>query len=197
MELELLPLVIFVMATSFSPGPNNITAAAAAISTGYKKTLPYILGIAVGFFFVMALCASMSSMLQSYYPVYQKYFSYLACAYILWLAYLTSTSDLVSTSNGEENQASFIKGALLQIVNPKSVFYGITLYSTFLLSLTEEPLYLYSSCIILSSVTFLAVSTWAMFGEVIRRLLNNEFYKSLIKLSLSLLLIFTALSFVI
>ena len=41
---------LFVMVTTFIPGPNNISSASIGVRYGYRETLKYLTGIAVGFF---------------------------------------------------------------------------------------------------------------------------------------------------
>jgi cysteine/O-acetylserine efflux protein len=85
---------------------------------------------------------------------------------------------------------------LLQLVNPKVIIYGLTLYSTFLSSLSEYPMYLVLSAIIFCSTTFVAISTWSMFGAIVRTQLNNEKVKYGIKLILVSLLLYPAASLI-
>jgi cysteine/O-acetylserine efflux protein len=47
----------FVIVTTFTPGPNNISSASMAVMCGYKKTFNYLIGISSGFFVVMIACA--------------------------------------------------------------------------------------------------------------------------------------------
>ena len=48
MEL-LLPLVSFAFVSSITPGPNNLMLSASGIVFGFNRTLPHLLGVAVGF----------------------------------------------------------------------------------------------------------------------------------------------------
>ena len=48
MPVDMLPLISFVIVTTFTPGPNNISSAAMGIAFGYRRTLPYLFGITAG-----------------------------------------------------------------------------------------------------------------------------------------------------
>ena len=50
MKIETFSLISFVIITTFTPGPNNISSASMGIMYGYKKTLDFLLGIAAGIF---------------------------------------------------------------------------------------------------------------------------------------------------
>ncbi|MCP4183009.1 MAG: LysE family translocator, partial [Hyphomicrobiales bacterium] len=49
MSSLLVSLFAFVFAASFTPGPNNIMSTASGVNFGFKKTIPHMLGIIVGF----------------------------------------------------------------------------------------------------------------------------------------------------
>tara|TARA_B000000609_G_scaffold50685_1_gene37105 strand:- start:280 stop:525 length:246 start_codon:yes stop_codon:yes gene_type:complete len=45
---QFLTLVLFGIATSFTPGPNNIMASHSGFNFGFKKTIPLMLGVIFG-----------------------------------------------------------------------------------------------------------------------------------------------------
>lgn len=191
MPLDIFPLLIFILATTFSPGPNNISAAAMGINIGYKNSLPYLLGIMAGFSFIMMLCALVSSKIITVLPHLETYLSYVGFAYILWLAYSTLTSS-VQSNNKVATQQAFTKGFVLQLVNPKAIVYGLTLYSTFLVALANNTSYLIGTSFLFGAITFSAISTWALFGSVLRHKLNNPTFHRTVNVVLALLLAYTA-----
>lgn len=191
MSLDIFPLLIFVLATTFSPGPNNISAAAMGINIGYKNSLPYLLGIMIGFSLIMMLCAFVSSKIISVLPNLETYLSYVGFAYILWLAYSTLTSNIHS-SHKTATQQAFTKGFVLQLVNPKAIVYGLTLYSTFLVALANNTPYLIGTSFLFGAITFSAISIWALFGSVLRHKLSNPAFHRAVNFILALLLAYTA-----
>ncbi len=50
MHQDIFPLAVYIVVTTFTPGPNNITAASSGAARGFMKTLPYLAGMALGFF---------------------------------------------------------------------------------------------------------------------------------------------------
>ena len=85
--LNLPAILSFVLATTFSPGPNNISSASMGVLHGYRKTLRYLMGIATGFFFVMLLCGWISRTLLDAIPALETMLRIIGAGYILWLAY--------------------------------------------------------------------------------------------------------------
>jgi len=51
----LLPPAYFFLVTSITPGPNNIMLAASGMNFGYMRSLPHLLGIALGFGLLVAI----------------------------------------------------------------------------------------------------------------------------------------------
>jgi len=57
MTIDFMPLVVFVLITTFTPGPGNIASAAMGMMYGYRRTLRFLSGIVAGYLLIMLLCA--------------------------------------------------------------------------------------------------------------------------------------------
>ena len=191
MSIEMIPLASFVVVTTFTPGPNNISSASMGVMFGYRKTLNYLIGISVGFFVVMIACAYLSSALLNLLPAAERYLRWIGAGYILWLAAGILQSN-PSASSSEQNAMAFTKGFMLQLFNPKVAVYGLTLYSTFLASISSRIDYLSISALSFALTAFAATSTWALFGAAIKKKLKNDMFRRIINISLAILLVYTA-----
>lgn len=190
--LNLSALLTFVFVTTFTPGPNNITSSSMGILYGYRATVRYLLGIVVGFFGIMALSGLVSRTLYQVFPALESTMRIVGAAYILWLAY--KTFRMSYAFEGEAPPAlGFRDGFLLQIVNPKVWVYGLTLYVTFLSSITGSVVLLLVSAILLAGVAFSAISTWTLTGALIKRVLRRPGVQRAINTVLTLLLVYTAI----
>jgi len=172
MDFDFMALISFVGITTFTPGPNNITSASMGILFGYRKTLQYLVGITVGFFLIMAISGWISTALLQLLPAFENILRIVGPIYILWLAYHTFKA---SYTFEEDHQVllGFSNGIFLQLLNPKVIVYGLTVYSTLLGERVSSPLLLLLSAIALAGVGFCAVSTWTLFGASIRVFMNN------------------------
>ena len=191
MNIDIFSFLSFVIITSFTPGPNNITSASMGILYGYKKTLRYLLGIVCGFFMVMMICSLISSTLFNLIPSFEVIIHIVGAIYILWLAYHTLRASY-SIEESDQHLFGFTKGFLLQLLNPKGIVYGLTIYATFLSSIVGRPLYLFLSALFLAFIAFCSVSTWTLFGTSIRTYMNRPKVKKAINTVLALLLVYTA-----
>ena len=62
MPLEtFLALIVYAFVTSVTPGPNNMMLMASGVNFGFKRTIPHMLGIALGFFVLLLASASGSA----------------------------------------------------------------------------------------------------------------------------------------
>ena len=46
--MQIIPLILFGIATAFSPGPNNIMTSYTAFNFGFRKAIPTMLGVIIG-----------------------------------------------------------------------------------------------------------------------------------------------------
>lgn len=193
MTRSLLPMISFVLITTFTPGPSNLSSASAALVSGYGKTILYQTGLAVGVFLLMVLSGWFSAQLLNSFPVLENVMRYVGAAYIL---YLTFEILRARYAPAEEDARSLglTNGLMLQILNPKLMVYAFTLFSTFLASITTNIIFIIITAFILAGVSFCATSAWALFGTVFQRVLHNSRLKTLVNLGLSLALVYSALS---
>jgi cysteine/O-acetylserine efflux protein len=192
MDINLVAFLPFVLITTFTPGPNNISSASMGVLYGYRDTLKYMLGIVTGFFLVMLLCGWTSTVLLRILPSFETALRFIGAGYILWLAFETlKTSYTFQESN--QSPMGFGRGLLLQVLNLKAIVYGLTLYSTFLVSITDNPVLLLLSATFLATLAFCSVSVWALFGSAIRTVLCQARIRQSVNLVLSLLLVYTAI----
>jgi cysteine/O-acetylserine efflux protein len=184
-------LLSFVFITTFTPGPNNISSSSMGILYGYQKSLNYLFGITSGFFGIMLLSGVISRTLYALFPSIEAGLRIAGALYILWLAYkslkTSYTFDVVTSP-----PLGFVNGVFLQVMNPKAWVYGLTLYTTFLASITGNWGLLIPSAVLLALIAFTAISTWALSGAAIRRFLHQSKIQRLINAVLALLLAYTA-----
>ena len=187
----MLAVVPFILITTFTPGPNNISCASMGVLYGYKLTLRYLAGIALGVFLYMTLAGWVSASLLMLIPSIETPLRFIGAAYILWLAFKTVQASY-SFSEQTQKPLGFVNGILLQMVNVKAIIYGLTLFSTFLAPIAGSPVNIALWAGVVTAVTFVATSTWAMFGTAIKTHLHQQTARSAVNVVLALLLVYTA-----
>ncbi len=193
MTASLLSLISYVLISTFTPGPSNISSASMAVIHGYKKTINYQAGLAAGVFFLMVLSGWFSSILLNILPSIEPILRYVGAAYILYLAFGILKASYSFT---EENAKplGLTNGFMLQILNPKLMVYAFTLFSAFLPHITKNIALLMTTAILLAATSFCATSLWALLGTAIQTYLHNPRLKTIVNVILSLSLVYTALS---
>lgn len=188
---NLFPLLSFVLITTFTPGPSNISSASMGVLYGYRGSLKYLGGLSVGVFLMMLLGGLISGSLLSYFPSLESTLRYVGAAYVLYLAVGILRASYTFTEK-EVKPLGFAHGILLQVSNPKLIVYAFTLFSTFLASITGDTALIVLAAALLSAVAFSATSVWALFGTGIRTYLRSPRWKTFVNVVLSLLLVYTA-----
>src|SRR5512146_3098619 len=139
--MSLLPALSYVLISTFTPGPSNISSASVASLHGYRKPLLYQGGLAMGVFTLMLLSGLVSATLLSIFPAVEPILRYAGAAYILYLAFGILKASYTFTDN-DTKPLGFMHGLILQILNPKLMIYAFTLFSAFLAPITNNALFL-------------------------------------------------------
>ena len=182
--------ITFIIIVAFTPGPNNIMSMNNAVNVGFKKGMKFNYGIFFGFIVVMILCLVFSSVLYSMIPKIQFPMKVLGAAYMVYLIIKTlvpSKKDETKNKGG-----SFIVGALLQLINPKIMIYGITAMSSFILPYYNDIPMLLFFAFLLAFVGFVGTVFWALFGALFSKLFST--YGKLINVIMSVLLLYCIVS---
>ena len=128
---QFLPLILFGIATAFTPGPNNIMSSYSGFNFGFKKTIPLMLGVIIGWTTMITLMASgMIYVFQQYYFL-QSIIKYLGTIFLIYLAYKIAFSP-TNISTNINKPVSFFDTFLFQFINPKGVIIAMILVSTFI-----------------------------------------------------------------
>src|SRR5690606_6658477 len=121
MPLEtFLALVLFAFTTSITPGPNNLMLLASGVNFGFRRTIPHMLGIGVGFFsLLIGVGLGLGALLESI-PVLYVALKFAGGTYMLFLAWKIATSRTIGESKGTKTRPMKLReAAVFQWVNPK------------------------------------------------------------------------------
>ncbi|MEL6768143.1 MAG: LysE family translocator [Pseudomonadota bacterium] len=120
---QFLALLGFALATTWTPGPNNVMLAASGATHGWRRTLPHAMGVALGFpFMVFAVALGLGEVFEAA-PAFRSGLAWLGAAVMLWLAWRIGTARPAAGVDGEGAQGrpfSFVEAAAFQWVNPKA-----------------------------------------------------------------------------
>jgi len=190
--------IVFVVITSFTPGPNNIMAMAFANQYGLLKTIQFCLGVGIGFFTITGLSCFFNVALINVMPIITFPLTILGVIYMLYLAFkiVTSKDNGESTYHSKENKRNLmLLGAILQYVNPKGILFGITVVATYILPYYSSNMSYLLFSLLLGFVGMLSTFSWALFGSAFRKVLTT--YRQPVNIVMALLLVYSALSIIV
>ncbi len=190
--LNFTALISYSLITTFTPGPNNIMSMSNASRYGFKKSIPFNIGVCFGFLAIILLSGIFSATLYHIIPSVKPVMTYIGAAYILWLAWKIYRSKAKGEAKREGHTNTFLSGFFLQFVNPKGILYGITTMSTFILPYTKSIPLIAVISLMLALIAFLSTSCWSLFGAVFQRLLAK--HARVINIIMALLLVYCAVS---
>jgi len=176
MNPDLLLLLGISLSLGFSPGPNNAVASYSALNFGFKKTIPLIMGVGLGYTTLVILINFVLISIFKTYPIIQEIIRILGTVFLVYLAYKIATS---SASNNEKktNPVTFYDTFVFQFINPKGVMAATTLISKFV----DQDNYISTSVMVIivcSLTAFSSITAWTLLGKFLRKFAtNNSFIK--------------------
>ncbi|MDA8559351.1 LysE family translocator [Candidatus Pelagibacter bacterium] len=176
MNPDLLLLLGISLSLGFTPGPNNAVASYSAFNFGFKKTIPLIMGVGLGYTTLVILINFVLISIFKTYPIIQEIIRILGTVFLVYLAYKIATSN---TSNNEKktNPVTFYDTFVFQFINPKGVMAATTLISKFV----DQDNYISTSVMVIlvcSLTAFSSITAWTLLGKFLRKFAtNNSFIK--------------------
>jgi cysteine/O-acetylserine efflux protein len=194
--IDLLAVLSYALVCIFTPGPNNITSSSLGMRVGYRRTLHFIGGVVTGFFCIMVTSGLLTELLVSAYDRIAMVLKIAGVAYLLWLVYTVLRPQHRAQANKEAG-TRYRDGLLLQIVNPKVILFGLTMYATLLAPLAKSWLAVVFSAALLAVLSFCSTSLWALLGAGIQRFIANPKVRFAYSIVLAGLLLYAAWSIIV
>jgi len=168
-------LIAFAFVTVMTPGPNNFMLMASGANFGFRRTLPHMAGVGLGFP-AMCFCVGLGVMrLFDLWPPAYAILTVLSVLYMLYLAWKIATA--AAPARGDDDVSvdgtplSFLQAAAFQWVNPKAwsmALSAITLYAPG--KSLGAVLWVVGAYIACSMVS---TTSWTSVGTTLRRFLQE------------------------
>jgi threonine/homoserine/homoserine lactone efflux protein len=189
----IMPLVLFVVVSTITPGGATTLATASGAQFGFRRSVPLVAGIAVGLASLAAAAAAGLAGLLLAAPSLQTAMRVAGSAYLLWLAWKIARSGRPNMDASMGAPTSFLGGIGLLWLNPKGWAMALSAAASFA-ALASGPLQL---ALLLGSAFCLAaavsLSLWCMAGLLLARLLRTERQWRVLNAVLGLLLVVSIL----
>ena len=191
---QFLPLVLFGIATAFTPGPNNILSSYSGFNFGFKKTIPLMLGVILGWTTMLTIMASGLIIIFQKYIFLQSIIKILGTIFLIYLAYKIAFNS-ANDSENIKKPVLFFDTFLFQFINPKGVMVAMIAVSTFI---DVQNNYLRDATIVIITYFFMAVfsvSSWCLLGKYLRKFATSKNFIRKFNYIMSFLLIVCVIMF--
>ena len=165
-------LALFALVSSITPGPNNLMLMASGANFGFRRTIPHMLGVALGFTVMVLLVGVGLLQVFNAFPVSYLILKVVSVAYLFYLAWKIGTAaPLAGNSDAGGTPFTFVQAALFQWVNPKAWTMALTAVSVYSPSQSVAAMSFVAG--VFGAVNLPCVSLWAKLGQQMQRILTS------------------------
>ncbi len=185
---SLVALVLFAAAGSVSPGPNNTLLLASGVRFGFSRTLPHVVGSAIGIGALILLVGLGIGTAIEAIPSSQLVLKLAGSAYFLCLAYRIARTSGVA---GADVAAPLTvrQAVVFQFVNPKGWIFVIALVGAFLPPELAPPVASAFVAAIVAVVVVAAAAIWALGGAALSSILGDDRGRRIVTVVLAVLMV--------
>jgi threonine/homoserine/homoserine lactone efflux protein len=186
----ILPLVGFSFVSSVTPGPNNILLWASGARFGFVRTVPHVIGTALGLgAMTLAVAAGLAAIVTSV-PQVAFAMKVAGSVYLLYLAYQIAAANALRRGV-VARPLGLLQAAAFQLINPKAWIFALGAVTTFRPAefATLAGGFLVAGTMMIVIVP--AASVWALGGDVLNRLIEGERSRRVVGLVLAAVVVAT------
>jgi threonine/homoserine/homoserine lactone efflux protein len=166
-------LILFALVSSITPGPNNLMLMASGANYGFRRTIPHILGVGIGFTVMVLLVGVGLMQIFDLFPVSYQILKVASVVYLVYLAWKIATAAAPTDAKLTAGKPfTFIQAALFQWVNPKAWTMALTAISIY--SPTQGFLAVAFVAGVFGIINLPCVSLWTSLGLSLQRLLTSS-----------------------
>ncbi|MEX0370358.1 MAG: LysE family translocator [Tateyamaria sp.] len=165
-------LATFAFVSSITPGPNNLMLMASGANFGFRRTIPHMLGVGLGFVFMVLLVGAGLVQVFDAYPVSHMILKVVSVTYLLYLAHKIATAAPVAEGASAGDPMTFLQAAAFQWVNPKAWTMALTAVTVYTPDTTFGAILLVG--LVFGAINLPAVSSWTLLGQQMARILTSR-----------------------
>ena len=189
MNLEIITaLIAFAFVSSITPGPNNLMLLASGANFGFQRTIPHMLGVAIGFVLMLILVGIGLMQVFDAYPISHQILKFCSICYLLYLAYRIATAAAPEESGKDGARPfTFMQAALFQWVNPKAWTMALTAISVYSPTRSIETVLIIG--LVFGAINLPSVSLWTVMGQRLKTVLTNTYRLRVFNGTMAILLV--------
>lgn len=172
-NLDLLPaLALFSLVSSITPGPNNLMLLSSGANFGFRRSIPHMLGIALGFTVMVLLVGLGLAEVFTRLPLAYTALKLISLVYLGWLAWKIATAAPPTGGATTARPLTFLQAVAFQWVNPKAWTMALTAVTVYAPAQSAAGMALVAG--IFGAINLPSVSVWTVLGQQMRRILTNR-----------------------
>jgi threonine/homoserine/homoserine lactone efflux protein len=166
-------LLLFSFVSSVTPGPNNMMLLASGLNYGFRRTVPHLLGVTIGFTLMVALIGLGLGQVFAAVPLLYTLLKIIGTIYMLWLAWkIANAAPPEVDGQAASRPMTFLEAALFQWVNPKAWMMAVSANATYLV-LAHPVANALLVAAVFGVINLPSVAIWVSFGARLRQVLAN------------------------
>jgi len=182
-------LIAFAFVTVITPGPNNLMLMASGANFGFRRTIPHMLGIGLGFpSMVFLVGVGVMQLFDLWAPSYMI-LKGLSVAYLLYLAWKIANAAPPKDATAEGRPLTFVQSAAFQWVNPKAWSMALSAITLYAASRDLSAVLWVAGTYV--CVSLISTTSWTVLGQQMRRLLKSPNHLRLFNWTMAALLVAT------
>ena len=189
----LLGLVGFSFVSAATPGPNNVLLWASGADFGFRRTVPHILGTAVGLGAMALAAAAGLAVVIAAIPGLALAMKVVGTAYLLFLAWRVAGATALARG-AIARPLGLLEAAAFQLINPKAWIFALGAVTTF--RPPDLPAFAGSLLVALTMMLVIVPSAaiWAAGGGALSRIPESQRSRQVVAMAMALLLAATVVS---
>lgn len=190
---QITALIIFLVPLAYSPGPGNLSFAAAGAAGGLKSTLAANGGYHVATLVITILIGFGFGWFIPQGSEIIKYIGYVGSLYVIYLGIKFLMAGF-SKLNMKPVKLSFWDGVMLLVLNPKGYLIIFLMFSQFKAMASQDSIvFIVVLSIVFTLHNLIAFTIWAYAGVGITKLLKSEKAQKRLNVVFGILLILVAI----
>jgi threonine/homoserine/homoserine lactone efflux protein len=190
---HLAALVGFSFVSSITPGPNNILLWASGATFGFRRTVPHVLGTAIGLGAMTLAIATGLGVLITSVPAIGVAMKIAGSAYLLYLAVRVARGGAIRRTD-VKRPLSLGQAAAFQVVNVKAWIFALGAVTTF----RPPDLPFVAGTILVAAVMMVVIvpsaSAWSAGGGVLSRFVGDGNGARIVSVVLGVAIVISVLS---
>ncbi len=192
-------LIGFAFITSVTPGPNNLLLMSSGALFGWRRTVPHLVGIQIGFIILMSAAVFGLGSLVARWPWLITIVRVLGASWLAWMSlrfFKAAIRDAETESRMEAAPISrpfrLSEAILFQWVNPKAIIAALSSAGAYI-AIADQA---WQRAIIIAGVFcvtgMLACSIWTIAGDALNRYMSSGKFAKWVNTGMAMLILATA-----